>query len=73
VAGSYACGLRTDGTIACWENQSIGGTPFTWPAAPTGTFTSVSVGGACNCGVRTDGTIACWGGWGNNSCNPPAM
>lgn len=47
-----ACGLRTDGTIACWGSHA--------PAAPpTGDFTSVSLGG-WPCAVRADTTALCW-------------
>jgi len=52
----FACGVRTDGTIACWGDNRYGQT-----TAPTGTFSEVSAGGPHACGVRTDGTIACWG------------
>jgi len=35
----YACGVRTDGTVACWGDNTYGeATP------PAGTYTSVSVG-----------------------------
>ena len=56
---SFACGLKTDGTVACWGDNSAGeATP------PAGAFASVSVGAYFACGLRTDSTIACWG---NNS------
>ena len=40
-AGMYhTCGVRTDGTLACWGNNNSGqATP------PGGTFTQVSAGG----------------------------
>jgi len=54
--GNFACGVRTDGSVACWgDNASGQATP------PTGMFSYVSAGGAFACGLRTDGTIACWG------------
>jgi alpha-tubulin suppressor-like RCC1 family protein len=56
VGNMYICGVKTDGTIACWGDTY--GAPDTPP--PAGTFTSVSVGYRFACGVKTDGTIACW-------------
>ena len=55
-AGSHhSCGLRTNGTVACW------GANWTGEAdAPSGSFTAVSAGGH-SCGVRSDATVACWG------------
>ena len=50
---THACGVKTDGTIACWGDNSAGkATP------PTGAFVSVSAGGLYTCGLKTDGTIA---------------
>ena len=54
--GPHTCGIRTDGTVACWGLNDLGQAD-----APTGTFTSVSAGRDHSCGVRTDGTITCWG------------
>ena len=56
VGGSHSCGLRTDGTIACWGDNSAGKAD-----APSGTFNAVSAGLDSSCGLRTDGTITCWG------------
>jgi hypothetical protein len=50
----HVCGLRTDGTVACWGNLD--------PTSPDGTFVDASAGAASNCGVRTDGSISCWDG-----------
>jgi alpha-tubulin suppressor-like RCC1 family protein len=55
-----ACGLKTDGTLACWGDNGFGqSTP------PAGTFTQVAAGGYHACGVKTDGAFVCWGD--NNS------
>ena len=55
-AAYHTCGLKTDGTLACWGENSYGqATP------PAGTFSQVSAGDDHTCGVRTDGTLACWG------------
>ena len=57
VSGSaHTCGVRIDGTLACWgANYGGQATP------PGGTFTQVIAGSEYTCGVGTDGTLACWG------------
>ncbi len=52
----HSCGIKTDGTVACWGNNDWGQSD-----APEGTFTAISAGNAHTCGIRSDGTIACWG------------
>ena len=56
-AGSnHTCGLRLDGSVACWGRAQEGqATP------PEGEFSSVSAGGSHNCGLRLAGSVACWG------------
>jgi hypothetical protein len=67
VTPGYACGVRADGTIACWGDDSVGqATP------PAGTFTAVSAGSSAACGLKTDGTIACWGDNSYGEASPPA-
>jgi alpha-tubulin suppressor-like RCC1 family protein len=67
-AGAYfACGVRTDGALACWGDNRYG-----QAAPPTGTFQSVSAGYFFACGVRTDGTLACWGNNDDGEATPPA-
>ena len=66
----HTCGVRTDGTVACWGvDEGGGGTP------PEGQFASVSAGGSLfgdhTCGVRTDGTVACWGDDDGGRATPP--
>ena len=52
----HTCGVRPDGSVACWGNDAYGkATP------PKGEFSSVSAGRHHTCGVRTDGSVACWG------------
>jgi hypothetical protein len=67
AGGNYTCGLRTDGTLACWGDNSEGqATP------PAGTFSQISAGSRHTCGVRTDGTLACWGYNYYGQATPPA-
>ena len=57
----YSCGIKTDGTIACWRNRprTGDGTAFNPPAVDFASF-SFSVKDAA-CGVTKDGAIVCWG------------
>ena len=62
----YTCGVRTDGTLACWGYKGDGAaTP------PTSTFTRVSAGRYHACGLRTDGIMLCWGFNANGQATPP--
>ena len=61
------CGLRADGTIACWRTDGFGEANV-----PSGKFTSVSTGPSHSCGLRTDGTIACWGENGSGQASAPS-
>ena len=54
--GDHSCGVRSDATVICWGPNSFGSGD-----APSGSFTSVSVGSDHSCGVRTDATVTCWG------------
>jgi len=51
-ATGFSCGVRTDATLACW--------PPSPSPIPTGTFTSVSMGGDIACALRTDQSAACF-------------
>ena len=52
----HTCGLRNDGTITCWGEDSLGRTD-----TPAGRFSTVSAGTFHTCGLRDNGTIECWG------------
>ena len=57
AAGSHhSCGLRTDGTVACWGDNGWGHAD-----TPSGTFSAVTAGGSHTCGLRDDGAVTCWG------------
>ena len=57
VSNSYACAVRTDGTLACWgalaDREEL--------VSPKGVFRSVSVGLSGACGLLVDGRVECWG------------
>ena len=56
AGGSHACGVKTDGSVACWGDDLFG-----QDTLPSGEFSSVSAGHSHTCGVWTDGSVACWG------------
>jgi hypothetical protein len=65
VSTDFACAVRTDGTLACWGDDSIK------QAVPSGQFTAVGTAGyepdnrsvyiRVACGLRTNGDVTCWG------------
>jgi hypothetical protein len=58
----YYCGLRSDGTLACWGfARSDGGAD----QPPPGTFTQLAVTNSFGCALGTDSEVVCWG-WGIN-------
>jgi alpha-tubulin suppressor-like RCC1 family protein len=60
-AGDYhSCGVKADGSVACWGNNTFGQAPATL----AGPFISVSAGYYHSCGVKTDGSVDCWGAMG---------
>ena len=69
----HTCGIRANGTVACWGNNTDGfGTYYGQSVAPSGTFTAISAGDLHTCGVRTDGTVACWGADRSGQSQAPA-
>ena len=57
-AGSVgSCGLRTDGTLACWGDLTTDGPD----QPPAGQFAQLTVGAEHACALRSDGKILCWG------------
>jgi hypothetical protein len=61
----YTCGVRDDGTVACWGQASGASTP------PSDTFTQLSASGNHTCGVKSDGSVACWGDDSRGQSSPP--
>ena len=57
VSSSYACAVRTDGTLECWGDLAS----REEMAAPDGVFRTVSVGLFGACGLLDDGRVECWG------------
>ena len=50
---NHACGIKLDGTMVCWGDNSHGQAD-----PPAGTF---SAGADFSCGLRDDGSAVCWG------------
>jgi hypothetical protein len=65
---SHQCGLKTDGTLACWGDNTEGQTDN----LPSGQFRTFSVGYNHACAIRGDGTLACWGSNVSGQTDPPA-
>ena len=63
----HSCGVREDGSVACWGLRFKGGQL----RPPEGVFQSVSAGVDHTCGVREDGSVACWGEDGSGQASPP--
>ena len=56
AGGRHTCGLKRDGTVACWGSNQYGqSTP------PAGLFTQVAAGNGDSCGIKIDGGATCWG------------
>ena len=63
----HTCGVKTDGSVACWGADDYGeATP------PGGSFSSVSTGSRHTCGVKTGGSVACWGNDDYGRATPPS-
>jgi alpha-tubulin suppressor-like RCC1 family protein len=62
-----ACGVRSNGSLACWGSNSDGqGNP---PSNET--FVQVSAGGYHACAVTTQGDVLCWGLDDDGQASPP--
>jgi hypothetical protein len=62
--GWMACGIRTNGTLACWGEAGL-------PTPPGGSYSAVTIGPG-PCAVRTDGELVCWGDAAALGLTPPA-
>ncbi|HVZ36352.1 MAG TPA: hypothetical protein VG963_28180, partial [Polyangiaceae bacterium] len=57
IAHSHSCGIRLDGTVACWGADIFGESE-----PPAGAFRTLGVSQYAGCGLRqSDGTLECWG------------
>ena len=60
------CGVRSDGTIACWGDD-------TWGQAspPAGTFTDIAAGRMTVCAINSGAELQCWGRGLYGAAEPP--
>ncbi len=69
---AHTCGVRSDGSAACWgSNEDSWGNMVDQAMPPDGSLVSVSAGGGNTCGVRSDGSVACWGKDDAGQATPP--
>ncbi len=82
TVGTYhSCGIRTDGTVACWgagthaNDCANGGQDCGQSLPPPGQFEQVALGDLFTCGMKADRTIECWGwdGDGDGRTVPPEV
>ena len=67
AVSQVSCGLRSTGAIECWGYDD-----HVRSAAPTGSFTAISVGTGHACAIsENDGAIECWGANGNGQTDAP--
>ncbi|KAI7839168.1 hypothetical protein COHA_007058 [Chlorella ohadii] len=71
---AFACGIRADGSLACWGTDSsglgllgageagLGGSTSPLPLAEPGPWSGLSAGTGFSCGIKSDDQSAwCWG------------
>ncbi len=66
VGDRHACGLRDDGTLACW------GRSRTTSDVPAGEFSQVDATRSTTCALRVDGEPVCWGPGAVSTIEAPA-
>ena len=66
TGNNHVCGLRDNGTIACWGVDTEGNT-----TPPEGTFTAVATGGVITCALHQDGSPECWGSTADRRTSTP--
>ena len=63
----HTCGLKSDGTLACWGSTSGGRTP-----APAGTYSALAINLNTSCAIGSGGALTCWGPNTYNQATPPS-
>ncbi len=79
VGANHSCGVREDGSVACWgagtdaASDCPDGFECGQSLTPSGAFMQVAVGGLHTCAMREDRTVSCWGwdGDGDGRTTPP--
>ena len=65
----HTCGLRTDGRVVCWGDNSSG--QLQVPSTGVTRFRAVEAGSYHTCAITTTGTTRCWGANGDGRASPP--
>jgi hypothetical protein len=79
AGGLHSCGIRADGTLACWGAGSEPNDPeyvdvdVRQAQPPAGEFTSLTAHGSGSCAVRADGEVMCWGKLASHLANSPLV
>ena len=60
ICRDASCGIRTDGTIACWGHLLDVEDETARSSVPDGTYTAVSAGWGPACGINARGEVVCW-------------
>ena len=69
LGAGHACGLRTDGQLICWGDNTYG--QSTVPAGVSFGRSQISLGNEHTCWLKNDGSIACWGSNTVGQSTPP--
>ena len=82
VGENHSCGIKTDGTLACWgagtaDSDCPGDSvDCRQSRPPSGSFVQVSVGRVHSCAMSAERKVKCWGypgaGAGDGRLTPPA-
>ena len=63
---TFGCGVKTDGTLACWD-----GGPFGIPLSlPSGTFKDIATNSQHACALRSNDSVVCFGFFSDNTPIP---
>jgi alpha-tubulin suppressor-like RCC1 family protein len=70
---NYACGLRADQTLSCFEtNPGQLDNRYGQATPPNDRFLAVAAGNYFTCGLGVDQTLECWGNDGFRQSTPPS-
>jgi hypothetical protein len=58
---THACGIKLDGSLACWGVGLAAGQGADLGAVPPGKFKQVSTGANFACAITQSGQQKCWG------------
>jgi alpha-tubulin suppressor-like RCC1 family protein len=76
VGTNHACGVRTDGTVACWgagmaDDCVAGSMDCRQSRPPSSLFEQVTASSAHSCAMTGSRKVTCWGADGGGRTMPP--